>query len=225
MSPAVSGELLWGSGELDLEGYLHRTGYRGPLTPDAKTLLQLHRSHVAAVPFENLDIILGRPVELEVAKLQAKLVSNRRGGYCYEHNLLFAAVLEQLGFSFTGLSARVTMGAKAFRPMTHMCLCVEAGGQRWLADVGFGAEGLLEPLPLQAPAPVPGARAFVLGFRTGRRVVNGHVSTIHRGTGQSVHLCGPPCVATARLARAPGLPGRCSQRPLGPTPGALPARR
>jgi N-hydroxyarylamine O-acetyltransferase len=144
---AAPGERLWGSQQLDLGAYLRRTGYRGPLEPSAAALRELHRCHVASVPFENLDIMLGRPIELDIANLQAKLVGSRRGGYCFEHNLLFAAVLERVGFSFTGLSARVTMGAEmTSRPMSHMCLCVDAGGERWLADVGFGGDGLMEPL-------------------------------------------------------------------------------
>jgi N-hydroxyarylamine O-acetyltransferase len=144
------GGSVWGSQQLDLGAYLQRTGYRGPLKPSAATLRELHRCHVASVPFENLDIMLGRPIELDVADLQAKLVGSRRGGYCFEQNLLFAGVLERIGFSFTGLSARVTMGAEmTSRPMSHMCLCVQSEGGRWLADVGFGGDGLLEPLPVE----------------------------------------------------------------------------
>lgn len=155
MVTAAPAEGHWGSHQLDLGAYLKRTGYRGPLEPSATTLRELHRCHVASVPFENLDIMLGRPIDLDVANLQAKLVGSRRGGYCFEHNLLFAAVLERIGFSFAGLGARVTMGAEmTSRPMTHMCLCVEAGGERWLADVGFGGDGLLEPVLIKPGATV-----------------------------------------------------------------------
>jgi N-hydroxyarylamine O-acetyltransferase len=139
----------WGSGELDLGAYLERTGYRGPLEPTAATLRELHRCHVEAIPFENLEIMLGRPIRLDLASLQAKLVARRRGGYCYEHNLLFAAVLERLGYVFTGLSARVTMGSGKPRPPTHMCIRAEADATAWLADVGFGGDGLLEPIRLR----------------------------------------------------------------------------
>ncbi len=144
----------WGSAELNLGAYLNRTGYRGPLEPTVATLRDLHRCHVQAIPFENLEIMLGRPVHLDLPSVQAKLVMNRRGGYCYEHNLLFAAVLERLGYAVTGLSARVTMGTGKLRPPTHMCLRAEADGAPWLADVGFGGDGLLEPLPMR-----PGQRA------------------------------------------------------------------
>lgn len=143
------GDDVWESGALDLDAYLGRVGYQGPLEPDAATLRHLHRHHVTSIPFENLDILLGRGIELDLASLQTKLVRRRRGGYCFEHNLLFAAVLDRLGFSFTGLSARVTMGSTQRRPQSHMCLRVEAGGEPWLADVGFGGDGLLEPLPMR----------------------------------------------------------------------------
>jgi N-hydroxyarylamine O-acetyltransferase len=143
-------DVTWGSDELDLGAYLERTGYHGLLEPTAATLAELHRRHVEAIPFENLEIMLGRPVDLDLARLQDKLVRRRRGGYCYEHNLLFAAVLERLGYAFTGLSARVTMGTGKLRPLTHMCLRAEADGVAWLVDVGFGGDGLLEPIPMRA---------------------------------------------------------------------------
>lgn len=139
----------WGSAELNLGAYLNRIGHRGPLEPTAATLRDLHRCHVQAIPFENLEIMLGRPVHLDLPSVQAKLVTSGRGGYCYEHNLLFAAVLERLGYAVTGLSARVTMGTGKLRPPTHMCLRAEVDGVPWLADVGFGGDGLLEPIPMR----------------------------------------------------------------------------
>jgi N-hydroxyarylamine O-acetyltransferase len=147
-------DLAWGSSELDLDAYLARTGYRGPLEPSAATLRELHRHHVETIPFENLDIMADCPVSLDLASLQAKLVMRRRGGYCYEHNLLFAAVLERLGYAFTCLSARVTMGTGKLRPPTHMCIRAEADGVAWLVDVGFGADGLLEPILMRPGQPI-----------------------------------------------------------------------
>ncbi|MCC3769101.1 arylamine N-acetyltransferase [Streptomyces sp. UNOC14_S4] len=141
-------ELVWGGDELDLGAYMRRIGFEGQARLDGATLRALHRAHVAAFPFENLEILLGRPVRLDVAALQAKMVAVPRGGYCHEQNLLLAAVLERLGFSVTGIGARVRNGSAKPRPVTHFALAVELDGGRWLCDVGFGGEGLLEPLPL-----------------------------------------------------------------------------
>ena len=135
--------------ELDLQAYLQRIGYDGGLDPTVETLTALHRAHVLSIPFENLDILLGRPIRLDLASLQAKLVRDRRGGYCFEQNALFAAVLEHLAFDVTGLAARVTMGEERTTPRTHMILAVDIAGTRWLADVGFGGVGLLEPIALR----------------------------------------------------------------------------
>ncbi|MEU1672850.1 arylamine N-acetyltransferase [Streptomyces roseifaciens] len=145
----MTGEFVWGGGDLDFDAYLARIGVGGTVRPDLATLRAVHRGHVAAFPFENLEILLGRPILLDVKALQDKMVAQRRGGYCYEQNLLFAAVLERIGFSFTGIGARIRMGSDKLRPVTHMALKVEADGEQWLCDVGFGGEGLLEPLPFR----------------------------------------------------------------------------
>ncbi|MEU6658579.1 arylamine N-acetyltransferase [Streptomyces sp. NPDC046821] len=141
----------WNGEGLDLDAYLARIGFTGDLKPDRETLRELHRAHVASIPFENLEIMLGRPVDLDLAALQAKLVRQRRGGYCFEQNLLFAAVLERIGFSVKGLGARVRVGAAtSIRPVTHMLTQVTvADGETFLCDVGFGNQGLREPLPLR----------------------------------------------------------------------------
>ncbi|MFG1997653.1 arylamine N-acetyltransferase [Spirillospora sp. NPDC048911] len=131
----------WNGGELDLDAYLARIGFGGDRAPTLETLRALQRGHTTSIPFENLEIILGRSIPLDLKALQDKLVQNRRGGYCYEHTLLFAAALERLGFGVTALSARVTMGAAAIRPATHAVLRVTTAGDDrvWLCDVGFGA--------------------------------------------------------------------------------------
>src|SRR5881398_483010 len=118
---------------LDLDAYLARIGYQGGLSPTAAVLKALHSAHVFSIPFENLDILLGRPILLDLESLQAKLVHGKRGGYCFEQNLLFAAVLEQLGFAVTRLAARVRRGAARLLPRTHMTLRVEVEGAAWLA--------------------------------------------------------------------------------------------
>ncbi len=88
----------------------------------------LHEAHVATIPFENLDILLGAPIRLQLGSVEAKLVGARRGGYCFEHNRLFMAVLEHLGYEVTSLAARVRLGATDLRPRTHMLLRVDLPG-------------------------------------------------------------------------------------------------
>lgn len=143
-----TGATEWEPERLDVDAYLARIGYQGDRNPTAATLRALHRAHSAAVPFENLDIVLGRGVALDIDALQDKLVRRRRGGYCYEQNLLFAAALDRLGFTVTRLAARIHHSRTRPGPRGHMLLCVQAGGVRWLADVGFGA-GVEEPIPLR----------------------------------------------------------------------------
>ncbi len=133
---------------LDLDAYLTRIDYSGKRDATAETLRQLHRAHATHIPFENLDILLGKSIRLDIVSLQAKLVRARRGGYCFEQNALFAAVLERLGFEVTRLAARVRFGTSEVRPRTHMALKVEAKGKSWLCDVGFGGWGLVEPIAL-----------------------------------------------------------------------------
>ncbi|OKJ51545.1 acetyltransferase [Streptomyces sp. CB02261] len=149
---------MWSGEELDLDAYLARIGYEperdGKLVPDLRTLTYLHRAHVAAVPFENLDVALGKPVLLDVKSLQSKLVDRRRGGYCYEQNSLFAAVLERIGFTVAGRGARNRSRGAVLPPVTHALLAVTIEGEQWLTDVGFGWQGLLEPMPLRDGARV-----------------------------------------------------------------------
>jgi N-hydroxyarylamine O-acetyltransferase len=138
---------------LDREAYLARIGCEGSLDPTLETLRALHFAHVSAIPFENLDIILGRGISLNLGDLQAKLVTSRRGGYCFEQNALFAAVLESLGFKLDRLAARVRFGTTEIRPRTHMLLAVQVENEPWLADVGFGCTGPLYPIRLQGGEP------------------------------------------------------------------------
>ncbi len=133
---------------LHLPAYLARIGYEGNLDPTLETLRSLHFAHASTIPFENLDILLGRGISLDLSDIQAKLVTARRGGYCFEQNALFAAVLESLGFKLRRLAARVQFGATEIRPRTHMLLEVEIDNEPWLADVGFGSSGLRYPIAL-----------------------------------------------------------------------------
>jgi N-hydroxyarylamine O-acetyltransferase len=128
--------------------YLRRTGADRPAKPTLPALAALHEAHVGAIPFENLDVLLGREIRLDLESLQTKLVDAGRGGYCFEHNTLFAGVLEALGFAVTPLSGRVGSRADAVRPRTHMVLRVDLDEGPFLADVGFGGEGPVRPVPL-----------------------------------------------------------------------------
>lgn len=133
---------------LDLDAYFRRIGYRGPAAPSLETLAALMHAHVCAVPFENLDVLLARPIDLSIDAIVEKIVVRRRGGYCFEQNTLFTAVLRALGFAVETLEARVRPpGATAVLPRTHMTLRVRLPGGDRLADVGFGADGPLLPVP------------------------------------------------------------------------------
>ena len=137
---------------LDVDAYFSRLGFSGKGAADLETLRRLHVLHPASIPFENLSPLLGRGVALDSAALQDKLLRQGRGGYCYEHNLLFAEVLRALGFEVTGLAARVlwNLPESAVLPRTHMLLLVRLQGAAYVADVGFGGLTLTAPLRLQA---------------------------------------------------------------------------
>lgn len=132
---------------LDLAAYLERIGLSAREQP---TLQEIHRAHATSIPFENLDPHRGIPISLAQEDLERKLVHERRGGYCFEHNLLLASALEHLGLEVEPLLARVRAGAPpgTVRPRSHLVLRVrdDAGGS-WHADVGFGLGTLLDPIP------------------------------------------------------------------------------
>jgi N-hydroxyarylamine O-acetyltransferase len=140
------------SSSLDLDRYFARIGYTGPQVATLDVLRDLQRLHTQTIPFENLDPLAGRQVRLTLPALVDKLLVQRRGGYCYEHNLLFAQVLTQLGFKVTPLSARVLWhrDPATALPRTHMTLCVDSGEHTWLTDVGFGIVTPTAPLRLIA---------------------------------------------------------------------------
>ncbi len=136
---------------IDVSAYFERIGYAGRAAPDLDTLRAVQRCHAQTIPFENLNPFVGWPVRLDPASLQQKLVHDGRGGYCYEHNLLFSHVLRALGFDVTWLAARVTMGLpeSAVGGRTHMLLLVALDGAPYIVDVGFGGLTLTAPLRLQ----------------------------------------------------------------------------
>lgn len=136
---------------VDLDAYFARIGYAGPREPTLAVLAELHRLHPAAIPFENLNPLMAAPVPLELDALQAKLVAGGRGGYCYEQNGLFKAVLTALGFDVTGLAGRVRWGMAEDAPLrfrSHMTLLVTLPEGRFIADVGFGGMVMTGPLRL-----------------------------------------------------------------------------
>ena len=130
-----------------VEAYLQRIGFRGDRSPNLTTLQAIHRLHLYAISYENLDIHLGRPLVLGAEAAYRKLVVARRGGWCYEMNGLLAWALRELGFPVRQLSGAVGREVKG-SPVegNHLVLMVELD-QPYLVDVGFG-DGFLEPLPL-----------------------------------------------------------------------------
>jgi len=145
---------------VDIQAYLDRIGYRGPLTPTAETLRALQVAHLQTVPFENLSIHARQPIVLDDESLFDKVVARRRGGFCYELNGIFAALLRALGFQVTMLSAAVARADGTFGPdFDHMALLVTLE-ERWLADVGFG-DSFRDPLRLDERGEQPeGTRTF-----------------------------------------------------------------
>jgi N-hydroxyarylamine O-acetyltransferase len=126
--------------QFDQNAWLKRIGYSGPVTPTLETLNRLILAHSHSISYETLDIMLGRPPKLDVASLQNKMVINKRGGYCFEQNMLFREGLRSLGYRITSLQGRVVRGLEidAQRPAIHMLLQVELPEGTYLADVGFG---------------------------------------------------------------------------------------
>jgi len=113
------------AGDFDLDAYFARIGFGGSAGPNLATLTALHAAHVAAIPFESLDPLFGRPVKLDLDSLQAKMVGRRRGGYCFEQNHLFRGALEAIGFTVTGLGGRVVWMSAPDAPLgprLHMLL-------------------------------------------------------------------------------------------------------
>ncbi len=139
---------------LDVDSYLQRIRYAGVRSPTLETLRALHALHPLAIPFENLDTLARVPVKLDLRSLEQKLVHSRRGGYCFEQNLLFKHALGALGFDATSLAARVVWERPAgeVRARTHMVLLVALEERRYVCDVGFG--GLTPTAPLEL---APGA--------------------------------------------------------------------
>ncbi|MGX7876115.1 arylamine N-acetyltransferase family protein [Mesorhizobium sp. ORM6] len=146
----MAGALPMSDASFDLDAYLARIGHAGASDASLDTLKTLHFLHPQAIPFENLDPFLGRPVRLDLAALQDKIVLGGRGGYCFEHNILFMHALKALGFEVSGLAARVLWGQPddAITARSHMLLRVQLNDRTYIGDVGFGGLTLTAPLLL-----------------------------------------------------------------------------
>ena len=129
--------------------YLQRVRVQPPLGADIESLRRLHIAHREAFLFENISIQTGGGVSVALEDIERKFLDEGRGGYCFEHNTLFAAVLREAGFDVTALLGRVRRGPPERWCRTHMVLRVMIEREPWLADVGFGGIGLLEPIPMR----------------------------------------------------------------------------
>jgi N-hydroxyarylamine O-acetyltransferase len=176
---------------LDLKAYLERVGWSGGTRPTFATLTGLLRAHMSSIPFENLDVLLGRPVRLDLEGLQDKLVRAHRGGYCFEHATFFAAALEQLGFQPVRHSARVVLvKTRTAAPRTHMFLTVPLAEGTFVVDPGFGAQAPRAPVPLvdgvkaraenQTHWMVRDGRYWVLRAQTADKIIDCWASTLEQ---------------------------------------------
>jgi N-hydroxyarylamine O-acetyltransferase len=175
--------------DLDLAAYLRRIHHQGGTAPTLATLAALVDGHVRAIPFENLDVLLGRGVRLDVPSVQAKLVGARRGGYCFEHCTLMEAVLRRLGYEVVAHTARVTMvSGRANAPRTHMILLVTLPEGRFVVDPGFGGLAPRIPVPLADRGEDPPERPaawlqrddpyWVMHLRRGGTPMEGWITTL-----------------------------------------------
>lgn len=158
----------------DLDAYFERIGYTGGRAPSLATLQAVIERHTQAIPFENLDPLLGQPVRLDLASLQQKLVRNGRGGYCFEHNTLLREALHTMGYHVGGLAARVRWNVpdNVTTARTHMLLHVDLADGIYIADVGFGGLTLTSALRLEAYAPQSTPHE---SFRLGQSKGDGYV--------------------------------------------------
>jgi N-hydroxyarylamine O-acetyltransferase len=147
---------------MNIDHYLRRIGVTGPIEPNLESLRALHRAHLLAIPYENLDVQLGRPVTIEIPAIYKKIVEGGRGGWCYEMNGIFGWALKELGFRVTRATGSVMreMGGDASNG-NHLVLRIETDEGLYLADVGFG-DGPIQPIAI-----VPGeftAHGFSFGL-------------------------------------------------------------
>lgn len=139
------------SQKVNLNAYFERIGFAGSIAPTLATLEAIHALHPAAIPFENLDPVMGRPVRLDQASLEQKLLHDRRGGYCFEHNTLLANILRDLDYTVRSHAARILwdMPEGGARMISHMVVVVDISGAAYLADVGMSSFTLTAPIKLR----------------------------------------------------------------------------
>ena len=172
---------------VDLEAYFERIGWNGETRVDFGTMAGLLAAHMRSIPFENLDVLLERPIRLDLQSVQDKLVRARRGGYCFEHGTLFAAVLEKLGFGIARHTARVVLVTpREQAPRTHMFLIAALPEGRFVLDPGFGGQAPAFPVPLIDSAETADAthwlqrdgRWWTLRMRTPEKIVDCWTTTL-----------------------------------------------
>ena len=134
--------------KINLDEYFKRINYSGNTDATEETLNDVHICHSLNIPFENLDVFYGKLPLLDEETLHNKIVNNQRGGYCFEMNGIFSFVLQRMGFKVTNLLARVTIDGINFTSKTHQAILVDTGSNKWIADVGFGNNGMIAPLLL-----------------------------------------------------------------------------
>jgi N-hydroxyarylamine O-acetyltransferase len=179
------------SDSFDVDAYLDRIHYGGDVRPTLETLSALLLAHSERIPFENFDVLLGRPIRLDLDSLQKKIVRDRRGGYCFESVTLFAAALEHLGFRPTAHTARVTLfNPRSEAGRTHMFLTVPLAEGTFMLDPGFGGPAPRFPVPVPADDDsgrqdgdathvlVRDGRFFVLRARTADGMIDAWSSTL-----------------------------------------------
>lgn len=147
---------------MDLDNYLERIGYSGPVRPDLACLSAVHRHHVQSIPYEDLDVQLGRPLDLDPERIRRKLIVDRRGGWCYEMNGLLGWALTEIGFDVTRMTGgvmRSERGDEAYG--NHLVLRVDLGDESFMADAGLG-DALFEPIPLREGEHRQNGRTYTL---------------------------------------------------------------
>jgi len=177
-----------GDTRADVDAYLRRIRFAGDVAPSLSTLAALLRAHARWIPFENLDVLLRRPIRLDVPSVAQKLVHSRRGGYCFEHATLVAAILEAIGFAPVRHTARVVLYTpRLLAQRTHMFLTVDVDGHSFVVDPGFGGLAPTGPVPLTVPDDAADRAShwmarddgyWVLRARAGGNVVDCWVSTL-----------------------------------------------